>query len=110
MYAAPEQGQSGPMKFTTVNTVIPTAYTVHATPLTALGRNPTQCICGNCRTAIVTRVERTSGFLTWLLCLVLILFGCGLGCCFIPFCISDLKNVQHYCPCCNAFISEYRPL
>ncbi|UJR22428.1 hypothetical protein I4U23_025488 [Adineta vaga] len=88
----------------------PIAYAVQGVPLTAFAKNPVQCSCPNCHSLIITRVEQSSGLLAWLLCLFLVIFGCWLGCCLIPFCISDLQNIQHYCPNCNAFIGEYRPL
>ncbi|CAF0995037.1 unnamed protein product [Adineta ricciae] len=88
----------------------PLAYAVQGVPLTTFAKNPVQCCCPNCQSLVVTRVEQTSGLLAWLICLFLVIFGCWLGCCLIPFCVSDLQNVQHYCPNCNAFIGEYRPL
>ena len=30
--------------------------------------------------------------------------GCDLGCCFIPFCINDLKDANHDCPNCGSRI------
>jgi len=110
MYAVPQQEQVGEVKYPTVNPTIPVAYGVQVIPVTAFAKNPVQCSCPNCRSMIITRVEQTSGLLTWLLCFFLVIFGCWLGCCLIPFCISDLQNIQHYCPNCNAFIGEYRPL
>jgi lipopolysaccharide-induced tumor necrosis factor-alpha factor len=110
MYAVPQQEQVGQVKYPTVNQTIPVAYGVQVIPVAAFAKSPVQCSCPNCRSMIITRVEQTSGLLTWLLCFFLVLFGCWLGCCLIPFCISDLQNIQHYCPNCNAFIGEYRPL
>jgi lipopolysaccharide-induced tumor necrosis factor-alpha factor len=37
---------------------------------------------------------------------MLILFGLWLGCCLIPLCINSLKDVEHYCPNCNALIGR----
>ena len=37
------------------------------------------------------------GLGTWLLCLGLCFIGCDLGCCFIPFCVDDAKDIQHPC-------------
>ena len=110
MYAAPQQEYPGQMKYPAVQATIPVAYGVQVVPLGAFTKNPIQCTCAHCRSMIITRVEQSNGLLAWLLCLLLLLFGCWLGCCLIPFCISDLQNVQHYCPNCNAFIGEYRPL
>ena len=111
MYTVPQQGPAvAEIKYPTVNPTVPTAYGVQVVPMVAFSKNPIQCTCANCRSLIITRVEQSSGLLAWLICLLLALFGCWLGCCLIPFCISDLQNVQHYCPNCNAFIGEYRPL
>ncbi|CAF0873674.1 unnamed protein product [Adineta steineri] len=110
MYSVSQQEQPGEIKYPSANQSIPIAYAVQVAPMNSFSRNPVQCSCPNCRAMIVTRVEQKNGLLTWLLCLFLIIFGCWLGCCLIPFCISDLQNVQHYCPNCNAFIGEYRPL
>jgi len=110
MYAVPQQVQVNENKYSTATQPIPVAYGVQVVPLATVARIPVQCTCANCRSVIITRVEQKNGLLTWILCLFLVLFGCWLGCCLIPFCITDLQNVQHYCPNCNAFIGEYRPL
>lgn len=77
----PEDANSPPLPQVTVVTVAPTKF----------GDVPVQCICPNCHQSIVTTVEHKSGWLVWLICLVLILLGFWLGCCLIPFCIDDLK-------------------
>lgn len=110
MYADPQQEQVGVNKYPAANPTMPIAYGVHVVPFATFSRNPVQCTCANCRSMIVTRVEHSNGLLTWLLCVFLVIFGCWLGCCLIPFCIPDLQNVQHYCPNCNAFVGEYHPL
>jgi lipopolysaccharide-induced tumor necrosis factor-alpha factor len=110
MYNVPQQEQVGEMKNVPVNQTVTTAYGVQVIPVVAFARTPVQCTCPNCRSMVITRVEYSNGLLTWLLCLFLVIFGCWLGCCLIPFCVTDLQNVQHHCPNCNAFIGEYRPL
>ena len=50
-----------------------------------------QCICPNCHQMIYTRVEKRTGLVSWLACAGILLFGGGLGCCLIPFCIDSLK-------------------
>ena len=110
MYAAPAQEQPSEMKYTSPNPPFPTAYGMQPPPMPAFQRNPVQCVCPHCRSTVITRTEETTGVLAWIVCLILLLFGCWLGCCLIPFCISDLQNIQHHCPNCNAFIGEYRPL
>ena len=83
---------------------------LQATPSISFNEKPIQCICTHCHSSILTHVERSSGLLVWLLCCILVLFGCWLGCCLVPFCIRDIQNTQHYCPNCRAFLGEYRPL
>ncbi|CAF0952340.1 unnamed protein product [Adineta steineri] len=75
-----------------------------------LGEKPFSCTCNNCHSSIVTYVEHTPGFLPWFSCVILVMCGCCLGCCLIPFCIREIQNTQHYCPNCEAFIGEYHPL
>ncbi|XP_031514350.1 LITAF domain-containing protein isoform X3 [Papio anubis] len=50
------------------------------------------------------------GALTWLLCITLFLFGCVLGCCFLPFCIRSLMDVKHSCPVCQRELFYYHHL
>ena len=108
MYTIPQQQQPETMKYSTVNPTVPIAYGVQVVPVITLGRSPVHCTCANCRSTIITRVQYTNGLLAWLVCFLLFIFGCWLGCCLIPFCVSDLQNIQHYCPNCNAFIGEFQ--
>ena len=39
-----------------------------------------------------------------------IYFRCVIGCCFIPFCIDDMKDVTHTCPNCRTVLGIYRRL
>ena len=114
MYTAPppppSQEQQSEMKYTSPNPPLPTAYGIQVAPMPTFGRIPVQCTCPHCRSPIITRVEESTGVLAWIVCIILLFFGCWLGCCLIPFCISDLQNIRHHCPNCNAFIGEYRPL
>jgi lipopolysaccharide-induced tumor necrosis factor-alpha factor len=55
------------------------------------GDVPLQCTCPNCHHTIVTRIEKSSGALPWLICCVIFFFVGALGCCLIPFCIDGLK-------------------
>jgi lipopolysaccharide-induced tumor necrosis factor-alpha factor len=107
-YAVPPPEYIGDVRYTVPNESIPNTYVLQINPVVKLGEIPVRCTCGYCRALIVTHVKRTPGLLVWILCFILILFGCWLGCCLIPFCIRDLQNVQHYCPNCKGFIGEYR--
>ena len=44
-----------------------------------------------------TNMVAEPGLGTWLLCLGLCCIGCDLGCCFIPFCVDDAKDIDHHC-------------
>ncbi|XP_053550298.1 lipopolysaccharide-induced tumor necrosis factor-alpha factor homolog [Bombina bombina] len=71
---------------------------------------PVCCICPICHQNIVTRTEYKTGLLTWAVFGGLILFGCWLGCCLIPFCVDSCKDVDHFCPNCNHHLQKYRRL
>ncbi|EGC36801.1 hypothetical protein DICPUDRAFT_31259 [Dictyostelium purpureum] len=58
-------------------------------------------MCGHCNTHITTKTSYKSGSMAWLVCILLIIFGCWLGCCLIPFAIDSLKDVVHKCPQCK---------
>ncbi|XP_045141990.1 lipopolysaccharide-induced tumor necrosis factor-alpha factor [Echinops telfairi] len=46
----------------------------------------------------------------WLRCGFLVPSRCVLGCCFIPFCVDALQDVDHYCPNCKALLGTYKRL
>jgi len=72
------------------------------------GPYPTNMTCGNCHSQIVTQTVTRAGLLAWLICGALVLFGCWLGCCLIPFCVDDCQDVDHICPNCKAMVGSYR--
>ncbi|XP_048871718.1 lipopolysaccharide-induced tumor necrosis factor-alpha factor homolog isoform X1 [Brienomyrus brachyistius] len=76
----------------------------------ALGEGPVQIQCPACLQVVVTRLEHSSGILTWVLCASLFIVGCSYGCCLIPFCWDGLKDVTHYCPSCNYVLGVFRRL
>ena len=66
--------------------------TVHPQPMMVpLTDYPTACVCPYCRQSIVTRVEKTSGAMVWLIAATLCVLGFAFGCCLIPFCVDDMK-------------------
>jgi lipopolysaccharide-induced tumor necrosis factor-alpha factor len=109
-YAVPLIGPVEGIEYTAYNETLSNLSGVHGVPFTELGEQPIQYTCGKCRSSMVTRVRQTPGSFVWFLCCICILFGCWFGCCYIPFCIRWIQNTRHYCPNCNAFIGEYRPL
>ncbi|GFO25537.1 lipopolysaccharide-induced tnf-alpha factor [Plakobranchus ocellatus] len=68
---------------------------------------PVHCSCPHCRAEIVTGTHFETGTFTWVVCCVLWLVGCSLGCCFIPFCVDGCKDVIHTCPNCHQQIARY---
>ncbi|XP_039223840.1 lipopolysaccharide-induced tumor necrosis factor-alpha factor isoform X1 [Crotalus tigris] len=72
--------------------------------------HPMQIHCPACNQMIVTRISYQPGALAWLSCGGLALVGCWLGCCLIPFCVDAMQDVQHFCPCCNAFLGVHKRL
>lgn len=72
------------------------------------GDVPIRCICPHCQHDILTRIEKRSGLAAWLACGGILLFGCWLGCCLIPFCVDGLKDTEHYCPHCAILLGTRR--
>jgi len=95
MAQAPPYGQQ-------TTTIITTAPVLPATPVSMQ--------CPQCQQHIVTEVAFVNGTLVILCVIVLLLFGCWLGCCLIPLCIDDLKDVEHRCPQCHAYIGTKKRL
>lgn len=72
------------------------------------GEAPVSMCCPYCTATIVTSVNYVPGTLAWLACGGLILVGCGLGCCLIPFCIDGMQDAVHSCPNCRRQLGVYR--
>ena len=66
-----------------------------------LSRVPTTGQCPFCNHSITTSTKLVPGLGTWLSAGGLCLVGCWAGCCLIPFCVDDLKDVNHTCPQCH---------
>jgi lipopolysaccharide-induced tumor necrosis factor-alpha factor len=73
-----------------------------------LGEYPVQTTCGHCHASVTTSTMYETGTLTWLVAGILILVGCWLGCCLIPFCVDGCKDVIHSCPNCHQIIGRYK--
>ncbi|XP_045640596.1 lITAF domain-containing protein isoform X1 [Ursus americanus] len=71
---------------------------------------PIRSICQYCGNYIITVTTPVPGVLTWLLCTGLFVFGCFLGCCFLPFCVHSLMDVKHTCPVCQQELFRYHRL
>ncbi|XP_029594655.1 lipopolysaccharide-induced tumor necrosis factor-alpha factor homolog isoform X1 [Salmo trutta] len=76
----------------------------------AFGDSPVQMTCPNCHQTVVTKVDFSSGVLTYLFCGGLFFCGFVLGCCLIPFCFDRLKDAKHTCPSCKTILGVYERL
>jgi lipopolysaccharide-induced tumor necrosis factor-alpha factor len=60
-------------------------------PVVIFGEAPMSIMCPNCRQQMLSRVEKKSGTITWLICLGIAFLGGILGCCLIPFYVDAAK-------------------
>ncbi|KAK7168097.1 hypothetical protein R3I94_002219 [Phoxinus phoxinus] len=93
-----------------VTTPVVSVQTVYVQPGLLFGDVAVQAHCPVCQQNVITRLEHTSGALVWLSCAGLAIFGCIYGCCLIPFCLDNLKDVTHYCPNCSSVLGSHRRL
>ncbi|XP_048049148.1 lipopolysaccharide-induced tumor necrosis factor-alpha factor homolog [Megalobrama amblycephala] len=91
-----------------VTSPVVSVQTVYVQPGLVFGTVPVQAHCPVCIQNVITRLEYTSGALVWLSCAGLAIFGCIYGCCLIPFCVDNLKDVIHHCPNCSSVLGFYR--
>ncbi|OWA50900.1 hypothetical protein BV898_15403 [Hypsibius exemplaris] len=72
-----------------------------------MGPDPVQRICYCCGQSIVTKIDYEVGdyaqSMMWLFCW----FG-GLVCCWVPLCVSSMKDVVHSCPNCKYQLGRYK--
>ncbi|KAI3659885.1 hypothetical protein MP638_003385 [Amoeboaphelidium occidentale] len=72
--------------------------------VTTLSDFPCTLVCPFCKATVTTRTKKQAGGCAWLLCSLLCIFGCWMGCCLIPFCADDCLDTVHDCPRCNRTI------
>ena len=70
--------------------------------------HPQRHLCQFCGVEGSTEVAYTSGVLTVLVAGGICLVGFWLGCCLIPFCVDELKDVEHFCPACRHMVGKFR--
>lgn len=85
-----------------------TVQTVYVQQPVSFHDRPVQLCCPSCGKMTVSQLRFRAGALTWLSCGGLCLLGCAAGCCFIPFCVDALQDVDHYCPNCQALLGTYK--
>ncbi|EFO18255.2 hypothetical protein LOAG_10240 [Loa loa] len=101
----------------TVSPILPnsTMYSEpHAVPVIVgvpvFGPRSCTMTCPSCNKAIVTETHTHAGLLAFTICGILLLFGCWLGCCLIPFCVRDCLDVNHICPNCKILLGFYKKI
>ncbi|XP_055963380.1 lipopolysaccharide-induced tumor necrosis factor-alpha factor [Sorex fumeus] len=114
LVSGPDGKGTNPQYYThSMPTPNPSAITVQTVyvpqPVSFVDR-PVQMCCPSCNKMIVTQLSYNAGALTWLSCGSLCLLGCVAGCCFIPFCVDALQDVDHHCPNCKALVGSYKRL
>ncbi|VDN03024.1 unnamed protein product [Thelazia callipaeda] len=66
--------------------------------------------CPSCNKSILTETRDHAGIFAFIICGILLLFGCWFGCCLIPFCIKDCLDVDHTCPNCKVLLGSYKKI
>mmetsp|Transcript_53028 Transcript_53028/g.47660 ORF Transcript_53028/g.47660 Transcript_53028/m.47660 type:complete len:173 (+) Transcript_53028:91-609(+) len=69
-------------------------------------RGPTTALCAKCQTNVTTQTRMEDGCGTWLICGGICLAGFWCGCCLIPFCMDDCKDVIHTCTRCGTVVGS----
>ncbi|XP_071242099.1 uncharacterized protein [Salvelinus alpinus] len=69
-----------------------------------------QTQCPQCRQFITTEIVTSVGNVACLVCVTMSVLGCVAGCCLIPFCIDNFKDVTHRCPKCRCSIITIKKL
>ncbi|KAL0992834.1 hypothetical protein UPYG_G00099160 [Umbra pygmaea] len=98
-----------PTAYSTTSPIV-SVQTIYVQPSVMFGNVPVQTHCPTCAQVVITRLEHTCGIMPWLTCAGLFIFGCIYGCCLIPFCLNDLKDVTHRCPNCNNILGKHKRL
>lgn len=85
----------------------PIVAAVQVQPRIVFGPNPQVCVCPHCRKEQKTKTSRYPSVMCWVVFFLLIIFGCWLGCCLIPFCIPAFYAATHRCSHCGKVIGHY---
>merc|ERR1711890_12653 len=71
------------------------------------GRQPVNTTCKSCGAQITTATKEETGVIAYVIAAVTCALGIWCGCCLIPFCMDNMKDVTHFCPNCNAMQGKY---
>nr|CUU99771.1 hypothetical transcript [Hymenolepis microstoma] len=77
-------------------------------PPVYFGKEPVDTFCVQCDQSIRTSTELVVGTWTHILAGLICLFGCGCGCCLIPYCVDDCMDVIHKCPNCHRELGRFK--
>ncbi|EKX50483.1 hypothetical protein GUITHDRAFT_151166, partial [Guillardia theta CCMP2712] len=72
------------------------------------GQDPQIFCCPYCKQEDFSANHYEHTPLSWTSAGILCAMGCWLGCCLIPFCLDNLKNVRHTCPSCGRVVGLRR--
>jgi lipopolysaccharide-induced tumor necrosis factor-alpha factor len=62
---------------------------------------PANVLCPMCEKRGITETTKTTSIMQYVACLGIFSVGCGLGCCFVPFCVDSMKDTVHKCSGCK---------
>ncbi|XP_037895340.1 lipopolysaccharide-induced tumor necrosis factor-alpha factor homolog [Glossina fuscipes] len=71
-----------------------------------LGDEPTNIVCPRCGQSVLTKLNYKATTRTHIIALILCLMGCWF-CAPVLYCTRCARNIEHYCPNCNAFLGIY---
>ena len=72
------------------------------------GPDPMTLICPSCSQQVTTAIKTDTSLLQHLLAFGCIVIGCWLGCCLVPYCMDNMRQVTHSCPSCNITLGIYK--
>ena len=72
-----------------------------------LGKQQVQVQCPNCRSSVLTRIEKVSSDKAWLFGFLIFILG-GLCLSFIPCMMDSMQDIKHICPGCRYIIGFHK--
>ncbi|XP_070708379.1 uncharacterized protein [Pempheris klunzingeri] len=91
------------------STLRPEGPTGPIVPVDSLDHTPAVIQCPSCKEVVFTQTHSKVGEAVWMVCCLCSMLGCVAGCCLIPFFMSQLREVHHQCPQCQAHIHTQQP-
>ena len=72
------------------------------------GPDPMTLVCPRCGEQVTTTIKTSASLIQHLGAFLCCIFGCWLGCCFLPYCVDSIKQVTHSCPSCRNTLGLYK--